>query len=455
MALTATASKVTATIRNIGRSAANPPIVFKDFGLNIDLTFAIWAKALNTIPETVLYMNGADGSYIRIGHDGVNWFMHVRRVDILFSTWELAPVTVGQWVVINHRRNGAITRFSIGMEAATPDPDNPVQFGADYNTYLDVNTAFTNFQIFSSLNLAVCNFKYWPSLVEGAELTAQMNKWEATGSPAPMWASPLRTPGDISNIVAPYTSTDWGAGHAFSAIDFPSNYTFHSPDPAYMAKHTLCPTWIYPIVANNIFPVVTVDPGLTPLTPTNYPGTAFWLFEDRGSVPLDSPFTSITYYGFPFKTGAGPGPSDTFGAFIDHLAATINGSPNPIYRFAPNATGIQVPLTLNHSNIFQWRFGASFTWPVSTPQVISGQGNLSYIYIFVTYIGYPPGVGVIHVPPDITPPDPENPPDPTLPPPITMAGLYAIVKDSTSDKYNVGIEVKIPDPTIRTALIGE
>jgi hypothetical protein len=200
-----------------------------------------------------------------------------------------------------------------------------------------------------------------------------------------------------------------------------------------MSFNTYCPTWIYPLTDVNF----TVNPGLSPLVPTTYEAPNYVQFRDVGSVPMkDYQVQSINYYGFPYSVPPGWAHSETWGVYIDEFGGKLNPIGNIIYRFEPDTvvTIPDGPITPN--NMYKWKFGAQFTYQPTTPQQATAAAHLSHPLLLVTYLGFPTGIPFSSE--------------------ADLSGLFAVVKRGASlDRYNNAVELKIPNPTIRTAYIGE
>ena len=252
-----------------------------------------------------------------------------------------------------------------------------------------------------------------------------------------MWVSPLRVPGDVSNVANPYASNQWMHGHGFTSINTHSGLRFGGDDPAYLAISQPCPAWVYPPTEQS---QCYVDVGLSPLVQTIYKAPQFFQFLDQGAVPIvDFQIHSITYYGLPFSgPNLGWQHSATWGLYKDETGAEISDTTNTIYRFEPD-TAAAIPGPIKASTMYQWKFGAQFVYNATTPQQQTARANLSYLLLYVSYTGQPTGVTFI--------------------PAVDLAGLFAINNPGPNvlktDIYNNGVELKIPDPTIRTAYIGE
>jgi hypothetical protein len=296
-----------------------------------------------------------------------------------------------------------------------------------------VTDAFLQFVVKTNVNYAICNFKFWNVSVSASDLQQHVNSWLAVVTPPPIWCCPLRTPGDMASIVNPYTSTDWNAGHNWYPITDRSNYTTQ-PDPGYLNVQP-CLTWLYPIFGDPS-PLISANPGTTPAVPTVYKSTTFYGFQDRGSIPTTPgvPFFTCTYFGYPFSTGTGVTKTDSWGLYLDELGNERPIQTGAAFRFEQD-TGIAVAV-VTADTLFLWQFGAQFTYPGQAPAVATATANIGYIMLLIQYLGTPTGV-------------------PNLPP-NDLAGLFAINKGGPSvDKYNRNKTFKIPNPTIRTAYIGE
>lgn len=445
MAIRASAGTVTLTLTNANREGANPPVKFLD--VNDILVpvppscYSFFVKATSHIPAQVLAHNGTDGSFIQIYQAEGMWYIGPRFVDIHFGSQPITPVVLGVWtqfVVVLYEN-------IIDIYTGNENGNNPITLSLKFHQAFALRIPFANFQITVHNHISVCNFKYWNMLPSIAELQDQVNRWDADGAGnPPMWSSTLRTPGDISSIANPYTSTNWAAGHGFSAIDQPDNLVFDATDPFFIANNRVCPTWVYPIIPTA---QVTSIPGGGIVK-----GTPFFQFHDRGSVPLTLPAQQIRYYGLPQGSQ-----TDSYGLYRNEqgIEQAALGQ-----RFEVN-TGIDLPVEVQASNMYDWVYSAQFNNPTSG-------GVLSFLYLFVKYTGYPTGVGIPHTPG--TPPKPPDPPvdppidpGPGIPPipppqpiPVKMSGLFVIDPNALNiDNYDPEIRLKIPNPTIRTAFIGE
>ena len=417
------------------RPDAVPPIKFADANSVDKFSFSIMAKVLDTtVADTLIVYTGTDGSQISIDMNGTQWTYSRWDGPVVVETFPLRSVKVGVWVAFCFARNGYNTQLRSGEE----DPDFPLE-AINLTLHFDQNApydfTFDHIAVVTRSNIAICNFRYWNSFLGdalGGDVNDQVNRWDTGGTHPAHWASPLRTPGDISNIANPYTSPSWNRGHDFDAIS-PSAGTFvlEFPEPRYL-ENKPCPTWVYPLTTD----FVTFNPGNTPLVQTNYKSTIFWKFQDRGTIPVVATFISITYLAFPFKTDTGPGPSSSFPLFINELGTELVTDLNdPTNRFEQDS-GVTIPNTMTSVNMYLWQFGGQFTWVPAVPQQPAGTGNLGYPYLYIIYTGRPAG-------------------SPSLPA-LDLAGLFKVDKGGKSvDRYNRGIEMKIPDPTIRTAFVGE
>lgn len=440
MAVRAVAGRI--LINQFNQPDAIPPIAFQSVDANSHFSVSFWIKIVEaTNYDAVFAYNGKDGSQLIIGYqNGQYFFQFNMEGGIQFSTGFAGNAILGRWTLICFSFEAFHWRLYIGYEADIPNPDVPVVLASIGDETSSIGIPFFFLHLAPSHNTAMCCIKYWNSVLTMADFQVQCNKWAPNDTPAPMWCSTFRTPGDISNIANTRTSPTWYAERGYNqdllVVPLRESLEISLPDPAYMAKNTPCPTWLYPIVGTNIPEFVDVNPITTPATSTVYKATEFWTMQDRGSVPrFPTTFVSAAYYAYPFHEGAGVPQSDSWPLYIDHNGTEI--SPNftdPSKRFE-DTTGVLIPNTISALNVYQWQFGGQFTYQ---PPV--GQGTatakLGYVHILVIYIGFPTGDTGI--------------------PATVLTGLFALNKGGKSvDRYNQGVEVKIPDPTVRTAFIGE
>jgi len=468
MAIRAAAGEVHLVLRNEGRETANPPIHFHDtFNEGAPpYSYGLWVKATTNIPSNVTVIAGTDGSQIQIFYDGSQYKLRVRSLGIEFDQLVIGPATIGAWSLIVFIHNGPFVDAWFGTEVGA-DPNSYVTLTNSFHRAFPFNFTLDYIAIQPQSGISMANFKYWNTMLTIPGYADQMHNWDTVvgGEAAPMWVSSLRTPGDISNTQYPYTSQNWGHGHAFSSISDPNNIVFDPVDPAYMAKNTPCPTWVYTVLSDTL---VSVNPGVTPATPTYYPGTQYYQFADKGSVPITTPFQSIRYYAWPHKSDARQGQLYSLPIYRDQAGVGVTD----ITQAFETDTGVSLPAAVVASNFYDWVYGCTFRYdpPAGVPTADAG---IRYQYLYVKYIGKPTGVGIPHVPgtpplpPVITPPPviepppvlPTDPPPEPIPPPqpipVAMSGLFVIKAGTFTDKYGPDIELKIPNPTIRTAFIGE
>jgi len=449
MSIRAISGAVSFVLQNQNRETANPPVVFP--GLTHDdfsFTYSIWIKVLDRTPAIIVVYRGTNGTFIELGHDGTNWYVKIRSESTIVANAPYSPMLLNRWTLISISAGSGFVRSNIAVEELGSPSDHPVPVyhpgepAGIFDLYLDVpfSSPFDRLEILVGTTFNISCFKFFTDGVFGPLVIEQMCQSFApitsgtARDDSPMWNTTFRTPGDISNNNYPYASRNWEHGHAFSFISDPHNLMYDPSDPAYMAAHTPCPTWVYPIG----FPVVTVDPGLSPLSPTIYKGTQFWQFDDRGSIPSATAFQSIVYYGLAFGgTGGGYPNSDTWGLFIDDNGTEVPNTAITTYRFQSTTDGgIPIPNTITSNNMYRWQFGAQFGWNPTTPQTETEPAFLAYLLLYVTYIGTPTGTPLLPV---------EN-----------LKGLFVVNKGGHSvDEYNFGTTLEIPRPTIRTAYIGE
>lgn len=439
MSVRALSGNVGFILQNEGRELANPPVVFPPIDLNSAYTSTVWVKLINNTPINLMGYVGVDGTQILTGHDGTNWFTSVRIGSVVQGTFNIKPITLNAWTMIGVGKSG----FGIHMYYGLQDPNDttpwlhPVtiietsQFPI-LRTFLV--SPFAYFQVNASANHYISCLKIWTNILLGVPVLQTDAQTFAPVDYAGKltWNSTFRTPGDISNNAHPYADRNWAHGHAFSQIVPPNNLEI-GDDPAYMANTTPCPTWVYPTVFTSSY----IDPGLTPLVPTVYKAPQFFQFADVGSVPpVDFQVSSIIYYGMAFGgLDGGTDSSETWGLYKDENDIEIADMSNIAYRFVPGDTGVTIPGPITATNMYGWKFGAQFKWNPVTPQGPTNTAFLAYLLLYVTYIGYPTGFPILSA--------------------VNLSGLFAIKKDKLTDTYNNGTDLRIPNPTVRTALIGE
>lgn len=440
MAVKPHAGAVGFALWNASRELATPPLVFPGVNQSNSFSYSYWVRPLNTIPTAgVSTHTGFDGSFVDIAHNGQQWIIWARQGSVQIATQAFANVQIDRWMLICVSWTPPYFNMYVGFEDPTvPQPwlnEVKLTYSLAYQAET-LNFDFNYFQLITHASLPICNFKFWNSALTLAQFEKQAQRWDTSTDsfgPAPFWASPLRTPGDLASIANPYASPNWEHGHAFSRIDFPGNLEMYA-DPQYMANHYPTPTWVYP----NKFTQITIDPGLTPVIPTFYKGVDFFDFADKGSVPeLDFQIQSIIYYAATFG-GLDPGIvfNEAWGLYKDENGVEVSNTTDTQYRINPGTTGVTIPGPIKASNMYLWKFGGQFKWVPVTPQQATNTAFMGYLLLYVTYLGYPTGI-------------------PKLPA-QDMAGLFAINRGGPSiDQYNRGVVKKIPDPTIRTAYIGE
>lgn len=430
MAIRSTAGRSALVIQN--RPDANPPLVFADYTPTSNFTMSIMAKVLDaTVPDSLIVYEGTNGTRLLISMQKDIWIFEIRNSDAVSVQTGIIAVTLGSWTAFSIWKNGTNLKVSAGTEPNPPNAANIIALPTVIDINPNISFTFDHIAFVASHNIAICNFKYWDYALSSGH-DAAINSWDLVGGPK--WASPLRTPGDISNIANPYTSPSWGLGHGYTTITpNADNFEMVLPDPAFMAAHTPCPTWVYAVNPNDF---ITANPVNTPLVQTTYKSTNFWTFRDRGSVPLTA-FTGITYYAYPFPIGVGVPQSDSWPLFIDNTGTElVTNLTDPANRFEQD-TGVAIPNTITPLTMYAWKFGGQFTWPAHTPPPVpTSTAALGFGYLYVVYTGFPSGV-------------------PSLPV-QDLTGLFVIDRGGKSvDRYNNGVERKIPDPTIKTAYIGE
>jgi len=292
-------------------------------------------------------------------------------------------------------------------------------------------------------HVSICNFKFFHQALTVPQAQIHANTWmpegdASVGLPLPVWASPLRVPGDLSGIANRNALGNWNHNYAYSGIQAPENIAFDPVDPEYLSTQK-CVSWLYPRLAGTVtvqYPNNTfsgVNPVNTPAVDTFYDGTPLHRLEDRGTLPATA-YIAHLFQALPGVTGPGvQGPTESWALYIDHNGNRVGDTVDARFNLITGAAAIPPPITID--TIYAWKFGGQFKYPGRTPAVSTINGFIAHLVVYVTYIGKPTGLVQL--------------------PLVDFAGLFII--DETAplvDQYN-GTTLKIPDPTIRTAYIGE
>lgn len=438
MALTSRAGNVIFQFKNENRTHITPPLVFPDATLTSSFSVSFWVKPNTTgVPQPISTYFGTNGTYIYFFWNGAQWVLELRITQLVVARFVFFenPDIINKWRPFCIVRTPAGVTLYAGVALGTPDPDNPISMVQVYNyPTTELLFDFREFSIVASPHVTICDVKVWNTVVDPTDMTLLVNNWDGRGgtvTPPPIWACPLRT-GDPSNISRINNSLFWNEEHSWSAIDFPNNLVFDSHDPEYMAKHQITPAWMYPAGSAPI----NFNPGLTPIIPTTFLSPDFVRFPDQGTIPHNIPLQYMFYLGWPTNDGTGVPQSNTWALFKDEDGNTNNPGPDPNYEITQSDTLSLIPPTMDNTDkLFKWSFGAQFKWQGSSPQVPAATAILANPLLFVGYIGNPTGVQALPV--------------------DDLIGLFVIKKGRTSDGYYRQTELPIPDPTIRTALIGE
>jgi hypothetical protein len=461
MSIRASAGAVQLVINNFDRPNGIPPLMFHGLSTGTDqnFSFCIWVRPTSNIPSTLLGLNCEGGSQMIIINDGTNWIMTMRKGAVALPNINIGPVIPQdlsaanglRWTLFCFVKNGPTMTVYRGMEDSYADGApyvNPVTISQVAQVDYDINAAFYSFVVVAYAHVEITCFKFWNAALTMSQLQVQAHRWDdQTGGsgPTPIWASTLRTPGDISSIANPYSGGDWGHWHSYSGVipgDGLSSLRMGGGiggwnDPAYLTNNMPCPTWLYPIGHPTS---CNFNPGLTPAVPTIYKAPQFFQFTDKGSVPhVDVAIQSIKYWGNIASNSGEPGvgPTDHWALYKDENNVEISNLITlPEHRFENG--GVTVPPGLKATTMYLWKFGGQFTYPAPVPQVPTTTGYLNYIFLYVNYIGYPSGIPFVST--------------------VDLSGLFVTAKapdSSRVDIYNNAVNLKIPDPTIKTAYIGE
>jgi hypothetical protein len=460
VAISADADRIVFYLTNDYRENTNPPVHFSDFKDDSHFSFCLWVKVADpTVGDVLLEIDGPEGSKFIIQHGGGPWYLHVRKENVaIYAQATLLPVTVDRYTCFCVTKDGPNLIIYAGTEGDGDWSDTHLILTEVANIPAGFEFDFHHIAFVVRNQWAICNFKYWNYTLNASEFKEQVHYWnweprQGIGIPGeskyPIWASPLRTPGDLCSVANPSTGPNWAAQHAYFLITPPDTPVKFVSDPQFLRKWAECPTWLYElkirgaiqVIGPNafdpyqIFPINKAVGNTAPIT-TEILGDTYVEFQDRGSIPL-TPVNAIgiTYYGYPSSLGPGPRQVSTWGAFKDENGVDVLDTSDPKFQFEVD-TGVDIPPPfVDFDKIYLWKYGAMFRW-APDPSVEPVIGTLQYIFMYVVYVGLPSAV-------------------PTLPV-EDLTGLFAINKGGKSvDRYNRGVEVKIPNPTIRTAYIGE
>jgi hypothetical protein len=177
---------------------------------------------------------------------------------------------------------------------------------------------------------------------------------------------------------------------------------------------------------------IFLNPGIAPISTVILEAPQFHKFLDRNTIPGNSSLFSITYFGHFFNTGGRQDADAAWALYIDENGVKYNLTNNNSYKFdAKGATVIYGPISI--LNMYDWQFGSMFQWHNDPAQNLTSTAHLNQLLLFVEYYGK------------------------FEPPLINVNGIYILNESGgrSIDDYGAGLQVRIPTPLIRTALIGE
>ena len=425
------------------RPESSPTLKFNEFGLGFGHTTIIWCRMTSNIGAQILTHSTTSGALTYFSSDGYNWALILRDHFGLSQTHYLGPITLNRWTAIAYTmQDGGSHKVYIGEET---NPTLPVQLALVLNvTNSFLLGAHSVIHPIGTPNNSICNFKHFNQALTLAQIQIHANTWladgdQSAGLPVANWASPLRVPGDLSSIAIRSGLGNWTHNYGYDVIQSPENFLFDGNEPGYLANQR-CAAWLYPVgtgtltIANQPYIFVRAVPGSTPNVPTFYDGTVFYRMEDRGALP-DVPYVTHAYVARPFLDGsAGTPPSEYWALFTDPNGNRISDTTNPIYRLDDDGVSA-IPFTTTIQTIYAWKYGAQFKYAGTPTITTAAHGVVVQLALSISYIGKPTGIRQFPI--------------------VDLSGLFII--DETGpriDQYN-GITLKIPDPTIRTAYIGE
>ena len=492
---------------------ANPPVPTPDF------TLSFWVRisadeSFKLLKYTGPGLNPAYWAFnvdtSRGGQD-IYWEYSEGRGD--FTEIRLGNVSVHSWMHLCYVRSGDTHIVYVtkepGQGIAAPPVTIPIGGPAGFPHQVHLNFKFDEFKLEFNGGMAVASLKLYNYALTQAEVDANMALWSyPNGAKPPLWISHLRRSGDLLNSAAAIPNDFWHDN--FEWTEAPDvSFLVYQLDPVLLQRKP-CSTYL--------IPTTEVD-GARPRTAEFQcpPGVlqgkyaiedTYFQIDDRATVPINYPTTptadrtlyhSIILYGFTQNEGI---KKQIVPASSVQAHATYASYFNPLGVFTGtgltlNSSGFNIePLiagfsegdetTLKIEDIYLWRWGAGFNWFNNLGVIAKAypgefrQPVIQVVYtgnwVLETFLSDILKISQLPVEVLISPrvgEDPYEPPNgngggggggggtnPSVP---GIGGVYFLNpnKSEWHDSYyaktgtTTPVELKIPDPTIKTALIGE
>lgn len=416
-------------------------------------------------------------------YGGQDWWWRYSATGTDRTEIKLGNVTIEEWIYICYRRSGDTHSVFLVKETDPLADVGPAVLAFTPPHEVHLQFPFDQFTLQLGRGMSVCSLKIWNVALTDAQVNANRAEWIPT-VPA-VFNTHLRRTGDLLNSVAVVPNDFWHDNFEWTeAPDLTLLSYFTDP---FILQNKQCSTFLVPTVGVEFaMPRVAefqCPPGFTAKYATD---PTYFQLEDRTTVPLnyaDTPvgeratYQSVTLYGFPQHQGikrqlvpvSSVPATVNYVAYISDLGVKTETT-TILDSSGLNIMGLVVPDTINIAGIYLWKWGSGFVWNNTLGAVAKAYpGEFRQPVVVVHYkgtweadineksslrisqlaveviIGFPgedePENGVI------TPPGPRV---------VTIGGVYFFnpVKSEWHDTY-YGKELKIPDPTIKTGLIGE
>lgn len=491
---------------------ANPSIPTPDF----TISFWIRLSADESIKFLKYTGPGASPAYwafnadtTRGGND-IYWEYSEGKGD--FTEIRLGNTALHAWMYLCYVRSGDTHTIYVTKEpeagVASPPVIIPVTGPGGFPHQVHLNFPFDEFRLEFNGGMGLCSLKLYNYALTEAEVNANRLLWSypAPAKP-PLWISHLRRPGDLLNSAATVPNDFWHDN--FEWTEAPDvSFLVYRTDPIQLQR-VPCSTYL--------IPTVEVD-GARPRTAEFQcpPGVlqgkyaiedTYFQIDDRATIPINYPtvpapdrtlYHSIKLYGFTQNEGIR---KQMVPAGSVQAHATYAAYFNPLGVFtgttvALNSSGFDVePLIAGYNpgdetllkieDIYLWKWGAGFNWFNNLGVIAKAYpGEYRQPVIQVVYTGtwilevfQTDVLRISQLPVEIlisprVGEDEYIPPTNgggggggggTTPSVPGIGGIYFLNpnKSEWHDSYyaktgtTTPVEKKIPDPTIKTALIGE
>lgn len=346
--------------------------------LNCSMAFTY--KPTSATPVIIWSYEGGGGEYVRIGHNGTNWYLS-------YSSGGAPTVHLGGAIVLDESTficfTKAGTTYKVNRSASTSNPALPLT--EDINQIISLAFTFTQFTLNVNQDDAICNFHWknnatWPSF----DLADARNSWGAIINSN--WGCPLRHPGDLDNHQsAVYDPEDYLDTRVWSTEPDWTTLVWDT-DPEYLATQ-VCSAWLYN--ADGIVNEYVVSRGDIPASSVAY-GTDEECFtvEDRGALPIGATISDYGYHAHLRSVADGViAPNIMYGMYTENAALqTVRNGSNSVTATSSAALILAAGMTVD--NIYDVTFGIEFEWTnISGSPVSARSGRLINPILIVYYIG--------------------------------------------------------------------